>query len=316
MVLLFMFGCGIFENNHQEDETLINFSHNYTFLNLDETDNTLDSASNPTAEDTAIEDPTVDDHSAACYLGSEGDYQACFDTVPHDPSWEGYEYPEPFQDSPQYAAPARFIDLVNYEPSLAVAPNFTLGEFLQVEKGQYGVLLPHLVDKIQQIRTETGYPLHITSAYRNVYHNELVGGSTFSRHQYGDAIDMYSSGVDLQELSDACRELGASFVSLYETHIHCDWRNTALQEPFYAVADEHVEQHESAFHPFVEKIGDQWFAFSEEFDEGEPLRIWHSYDVAADLIEIVEAAQYKPPVNAKWVRVEIGGLTEVQFQVQ
>ena len=78
--------------------------------------------------------------------------------------------------------------------------------------------------------------MNIHSGYRNVTYNADVGGVSSSRHQYGDAIDMSSGSASLDALAEHCQDLGAGYVGWYETHIHCDWRDDALDEEFYGPA--------------------------------------------------------------------------------
>jgi uncharacterized protein YcbK (DUF882 family) len=66
-----------------------------------------------------------------------------------------------------------------------------------------------------------------------VTYNEGVDGATWSRHIYGDAVDMYSDTLSLAELAEACNDLGAGFTKLYTTHVHCDWRDHELDRAFF-----------------------------------------------------------------------------------
>lgn len=68
-------------------------------------------------------------------------------------------------------------------------------------------------------------PLHVTSWYRPKHVNQSVGGSRYSRHQYGDAVDLISyyfkPGEIFQRLN-GIHHLGG--LSAYPGFVHIDWR--------------------------------------------------------------------------------------------
>jgi hypothetical protein len=169
-----------------------------------------------------------------CYPGADGDYTVCFGLVDHTVEMgESYEYPEPYEDSPQYNQPLRFIDLTLADHSVGLAANFALGEMMHEDKGQFGLYQVHAVESLQAVREATGGPLFAHSGYRNVTYNEGVGGAEWSRHMYGDAMDMHSDTVSLTELMGICEDLGAGFTKLYSSHVHCDWRDDPLDSVFF-----------------------------------------------------------------------------------
>lgn len=49
-----------------------------------------------------------------------------------------------------------------------------------------------LLTVLDSFRDFVGTPIHITSSYRDVQHNKLVGGSVTSQHMVGQAIDFQS----------------------------------------------------------------------------------------------------------------------------
>jgi hypothetical protein len=196
-----------------------------------------------TPEDTAAPAPGDDDipdpeptDALVCYPGADATYTACLPLVAWEAAWgEDYAYPDPLDGSAQYAAPTRFIDLDDpaADPSLPVAENFVLDELMQAWKGRFGVFQVHTVEKLQLMRDAIDGPLTVNSAYRNVTYNASVGGATWSRHQYGDAVDLASSAASLDALADLCEGLGAGYIGWYEAHIHCDWRDDPLDVGFY-----------------------------------------------------------------------------------
>ena len=192
-------------------------------------------------------DPRWDDvettptEQTVCFPGPNNDNTVCLPTVAWSEDWGSpYAYPDPLDDNPQYNAPARYFDLYadELDPALEVAPNFVLGEFLQDYKGRFGIFQPHAVVSLQTIRDWIAGPLLINSAYRNVEYNAGVGGAEWSRHMYGDAVDMRSNSATLGELAAMCEELGAGFTSVYTSHVHCDWRDTPLEPGFFDPAGE------------------------------------------------------------------------------
>ncbi|MDG1484124.1 MAG: D-Ala-D-Ala carboxypeptidase family metallohydrolase [Myxococcota bacterium] len=261
-------------------------------------------------EDTGDDTDTGDDMAptAVCYPGEDSDYTACLPLTPHRSSWGvDYAYPEPYDGSQQYSAPVRFIDLTAADPSLLLAPNFALDEVMQEYKGDYGLYQVHVMEYIQAIRDTIGGALYVNSGYRNVSYNAGVGGSTYSRHMYGDAVDMYSNSASLSELADICDSLGAGYVSEYETHVHCDWRDDLLDVAFYDVGRSHREAPRQAHHGTLHEDGGRWTAAAAGFDEGEPLLRWAAWGADGVLLEVAEGAAYVPPPEAARLTVDIGG---------
>jgi hypothetical protein len=194
----------------------------------------------PFIEDTGAPLPIADDTGQAasgqtvCYPGPLSDYTACFVVVEaHDGMGQDYAYPDPYQGNIQYSKPTHFIDLSGQNHGASLAPNFVFDEFMNATKGQYGLFQVHAVASLQSVREASGGSLTINSGYRNVGYNAGVGGAEYSRHMYGDAADIRSSVLSLPDLADLCEDLGAGFTKLYETHVHCDWRDDPLDTVFF-----------------------------------------------------------------------------------
>ena len=186
-----------------------------------------------------------------CYPGGTNDYDACLETSELSSEFEDYEYPPPLDGDPLYAAPTRFLDLEDLETDLEITRHFVLGELAQIEKGRWAVLQLHAVERLHDIRRAIG-PVTITSAYRGPAYNDDVGGVTYSRHMYGDGFDMVPLEATLDDLVDACEAESAGFIELYENHVHCDWRDDALDTVFYpsaATARRAGVAHAPAFDP-------------------------------------------------------------------
>jgi hypothetical protein len=264
----------------------------------------------------------VDDSTFACYPGASEDWSTCVELVDYSAAWGAdYDYPAPYLGSPLYEEPVRYVDLAVANPSLSVSPNFVLSELMQEWKGRYGVFQPFVVAHIQDIRDWTGGALNITSGYRNVTYNASVGGSTHSRHMYGDCVDMYSSVASLTTVGDYCTDLGAGYIGYYTSHVHCDWRDDDLNEAFFdasfvgaaspgGAALTPLPEHSAQLIP-----GAIWTAPGEGWDEGEPLREWTALDITGGVIEEFVGDTYVPPAAADVVEVWVGRAVHLSLPV-
>ncbi len=247
-----------------------------------------------------------------CYPGEDWAWDTCFPLVDWESSWgEDYAYPEPYGGNLQYSAPARYLDLAAIAPGEPVAPNFVLDEFVSAEKGRYGLFQTHVVEALQAIRDESGGPLTVNSGYRNVTYNAGVGGAEYSRHQYGDAADLASSVYDLEELASACEDAGADYTQLYDTHVHCDWRDDPLDPAFYDVSSARPEAPPSSARPTLSarllSHDGRWTAPALGFDEGEPLRLWTAYDAHGKALGRGRGERFVAPAGTARVEVQVGG---------
>lgn len=260
-------------------------------------------------------DDTANPQIEACYLGTARDHRTCFPVIPYDPAWgSDYDYPAPYQGSPQYAEPVRYLDIDSLDPNAALAPNFVVSELLQSWKGRYGIVQSHFIDRLQDIRDEIGEALIVTSGYRNPVYNASVGGADYSRHTYGDAADLDTASYSVEALGDICNQHGAGYVGLYEDgHTHCDWRDDALDTAFYDAPNgppppaptAHLRQSAQGFE-----------APAEGFDEGEPFRRWWAYNAQGQLITTATGRQFQPPPQSTDILVRIGGQIELHQHLQ
>ena len=84
-----------------------------------------------------------------------------------------------------------------------------------------------LPDKLQKLREELGWALHINSAYRCNEHNKEVGGVDNSQHKLGRAVDISTegwSGYARYQLVNESMKLGFRGIGIYENFIHIDLR--------------------------------------------------------------------------------------------
>jgi hypothetical protein len=126
------------------------------------------------------------------------------DDIGPDGQLAGYrigDYPaEPLRGLAQYLPPQGFIEVTPERRDLLVSPHFTLGQFLckQVDGwpkfvtlrepllGKLEVLLAHL--NRQGVRADT---LFVMSGFRTPFYNHAIGNVRYSRHQWGDAGDVF-----------------------------------------------------------------------------------------------------------------------------
>ena len=280
-----------------------------------------DTGDTGTPDDTAPDDTadTADTGTAlqACWLGPARDDSVCSPVLPFDAATfgEAYDYPPPYGGSSQYDAPARYVDLSREDPDRAVAPNFVMGEFMLPEKGRWGVLQAVLVERLQELRDRAGAPVRVTSGYRSPGWNAGVGGVEYSRHQYGDAADIDVTGMSVEQAGEACEDVGASYVGLYEDgHTHCDWRDETLDFAFYDVARRRpaapaarVRAPRPAIRATLTREGAAWVAPATGFDEGEPLRAWEALDARGGVLLRAQGRRFLPPTGTTRIRVQVGG---------
>lgn len=99
-----------------------------------------------------------------------------------------------------YAPPAGFVEVTPELEAVPVSPHFTLGQFVCKQQGtpRYLVLRPALIQKLEAMlamlnrRGVSARTFAVLSAYRTPFYNAAIGNSTsFSRHHYGDAADIF-----------------------------------------------------------------------------------------------------------------------------
>lgn len=249
--------------------------------------------------DTSDFTPTNGSGHQACYLGNDRAGTTCLPV--HAGVLGGY--PSPLDS--RYTAPTRFIDLNMTSPSLKLAPNFAIGEIAQAYKGRYGVVQPHAIASLQRVRDALG-PVIVNSGYRDPAYNRAVGGATSSRHMYGDAFDMRASNATLSTLSARCRSEGADYVSVYNSHVHCDWRGKQLTPAFYPTASGGwYSSVDSEVFADLRLVHGKFVVDHEGFDEGEPLIEWFAYDDDGYLIG-QGLGEPLPPADASSVEIHVG----------
>ncbi len=105
------------------------------------------------------------------------------------------------EDDPAYALPEGFVLVSAEDVDESVSPHFKLGQFLCKQDGTYPkflVLKTALVVKLEMLLEKLARDgviadtLHVMSGYRTPFYNAAIGNETsYSRHSYGDAADVY-----------------------------------------------------------------------------------------------------------------------------
>ena len=112
-------------------------------------------------------------------------------------------YPAPRAGRPNYGAPPGFFEVNADNVDTRISPHFTLRQFLCKQESDYPkyvviresllVLLERLLD---DVRAE-GYDIEtfgVISGYRTPWYNRRIGNVPYSRHLYGDAMDIFIDG--------------------------------------------------------------------------------------------------------------------------
>lgn len=108
--------------------------------------------------------------------------------------------PENYNNKKNYRSPKGFIEVNQSNKDLYISPHFQLYQFLCKQDSdwpKYVVVQSKMIRKLELIRErldESGIQantLFLMSAYRTPFYNKAIGNVKYSRHIYGDAIDIY-----------------------------------------------------------------------------------------------------------------------------
>lgn len=85
---------------------------------------------------------------------------------------------------------------------------------------------------LQPLRDNVGKEINISSGYRCLKVNELVGGSATSKHVFGQAADIFTVGLTPFELAKVVLDLNLDFdqMILYPTFIHISYISPDLRD--------------------------------------------------------------------------------------
>ena len=80
------------------------------------------------------------------------------------------------------------------------------------------------IEKLQALREQLGSSIRINSAYRCPDHNKNIGGASKSQHMEGTATDIVVSGMNPDEVADACEKFDG--LGRYDIFTHIDSRGS------------------------------------------------------------------------------------------
>jgi len=111
------------------------------------------------------------------------------------------KYPsERYKNKKNYRNPPGFIEVNEENKEVYLSPHFQLKQFLCKQKSgwpKYVVIKPRMLRKLELVLeklNESGIKantLFLMSAYRTPFYNKAIGNVKYSRHIFGDAIDLY-----------------------------------------------------------------------------------------------------------------------------
>ena len=124
-----------------------------------------------------------------------------------------------------------------------VATNFKLNEYVWIpERNQdrYIYIDSEIAQHAQELRDGWGGPLVLTSTYRSPEYNAAINGAFFSRHMYGDAVDVKANNETMAfDLYNLAKFLEVSYLDAADRTIvgrntpwiHIDDRGWPLNTP-------------------------------------------------------------------------------------
>lgn len=90
--------------------------------------------------------------------------------------------------------------------------------------GCKGVPKTEFLVKLDKLRETYGKPIKITSGYRCLSHNTLVGGSLTSKHIEGIAVDIACTSAEGFTLAQIALKMGFGGIGVAKTFLHLDTR--------------------------------------------------------------------------------------------
>jgi len=107
-------------------------------------------------------------------------------------------------------------DLSSSTKRSKVTDNFTLNEYVSLparNNDHHAYIDAEITFHAQELRDAWGGPLSLSSTFRSPEYNRRIGGSSFSRHQYGDAVDVAANNTSMaQDLYNLARFLEVDYL--------------------------------------------------------------------------------------------------------
>ncbi len=187
------------------------------------------------------DEPVLRASGQACYSSGLCVDTVFINTLADFESEYSYPDPTPLQDDwqVQYAQPQFITNIKDSQQHEPISGNFWMRDYTGYKNGtqqfRNAIVTRTLVEAVQNVRERLNQPIIITSGYRSPgYNGSLNGAATFSRHMYGDGVDIVSAHASAAELKQLCDLEDAYFSLAYaDGHAHCDWRHKELDKAFY-----------------------------------------------------------------------------------
>jgi hypothetical protein len=146
------------------------------------------------------------------------------------PNPNGGRLPFPGLES-HYAAVEYFIDIKALPESIRqaqVSQHFTLNDFVWLpdrNQDQHAYIDAEIVWRVEELRRAWGGRIVAVSTYRSPAYNAAVGGAFFSRHMYGDAVDInVPDRTAARDFYNMARALDIDFIDAYGNTIDSQGR--------------------------------------------------------------------------------------------
>jgi hypothetical protein len=127
-----------------------------------------------------------------------------FSELDHTKTLSGYqvgEYPQkPLYNLDAYLPPKGFVRVTSDLLDIKVSPHFSLRQFLCKQKSEFPkflVLNQKILFKLEEVLSAVNAhgiaanTFSVMSAYRTPVYNRTIGQGLYSRHQWGDAVDIF-----------------------------------------------------------------------------------------------------------------------------
>lgn len=170
-------------------------------------------------------------------------------------------YPStPLNNLPIYNLPKGFVEVTPENEDLFLTPHFRLRQFVAKQESAYPkyiVLRERLLLNLELVLEEVnkaGFPaesLFVMSGYRTPYYNQAIGNeTTYSRHTWGDAADIFVDANNDNIMDDLDRD-GKSDPA--DAAVLFDLIDRLYEEPWYSPFVGGLAQYNSTEHhgPFV-----------------------------------------------------------------